>query len=176
MEGIVWTFNAIFPSQLHNMFKTLGVWIYWCPQGRHGNRSNISSCYLPTNTDTCYPVAIYKGHPSRPVVLIIYVDFWIFSLFAPFSISNDSVICLSHVPSVKLMVKNVFYQIDKNCCLALICFILVWFGLVLSTFWCLKLLGSLVQLVVSQPAHHLFLVEAESENVSLSAAAVMMQL
>lgn len=121
------------------MFKTLGVWIYSCPQGRHGNRLNISSCYLPTNTDTCYPVAIYKGHPSRPVVLILYVDFWIFSLFATFSVSNDSVICLSHAPSVKLMVKKSFYQIDKNCCLALICFILVWFGfehfLVLEVTW-----------------------------------------
>lgn len=129
MEGIVWTFNAISRSQLHNMFKTLGVWIYSCPQGRHGNRLNISSCYLPTNTDTCYPVAIYKGHPSRPVVLILYVDFWIFSLFATFSVSNDSVICPSHAPSVKLMVKKSFLSNWQELLLGvdLFYFVLFWF-------------------------------------------------
>lgn len=62
--------------------------------------------------------------------------------------------------------KDFFSQIDKSCCLGV-------FGF-LSTYQCLELLGSLVQLVGSfQPAHRLFLVGAESQNFSLSAAAAM---
>lgn len=137
MEGILWIFNAIFHNQLHNAFKTLGFLIYSWLQGMHGSRFGISSCYLPANTDTCYPAGIYKGHPSCSVLLIPYVDFWIFSLFASFTVSDESVICLSHVLSVKLMVKISFYQ--KNCCLGLFCFILCCSGfehfLVLAVTW-----------------------------------------
>lgn len=139
MEGILWTFNAIFHNRLHNAFKSSGFWIYSCPQGRHGSRFSILSCNLPTNTDTCYPVAIYKGHPSCSVLLIPYVDFWIFSLFASFTVSDEPVICLSHLLSVKLMVKHFFLSKGFLLGAVLIYFVLFCSGfehfLVLAVAW-----------------------------------------
>lgn len=139
MEGILWTFKAIFHNQLHNTFKTMSVWIYLCSQGKHGSRFSISSCYLPTNTGAYYPVAIYKGRPSCSVLLIPYVDFWIFSLFASFSVSDESVICLSHIPSVKQMVKFLSNWQELSLEVVLLYYVLICSGfehfLVLAVTW-----------------------------------------